>query len=298
MVELYNYIDIYLRYQRVEKNASIHTIQNYERDLRQLVGFLPGEQPDLAAVNKASLRRYLAHLQQQGYARSSIARKLSALRSFFRFLVREGIVELNPLDKVDTPRRNRRLPIFLYEDDCTVLLSAPGESALGKRDRAILELLYATGIRVGELVGLDLHDLDYRSGYVRVFGKGAKERIVPVGRKACSAVVDYLEAARPRLMQNGLSGERALFVNRQGTRLTDRSVRRMMDKYVAQVALQQDISPHTLRHTFATHMLDHGADLRSVQELLGHVSVSTTQLYTHVTKEKLKSVYRQAHPRA
>lgn len=293
------YIDIYLRYQRVEKNASIHTIQNYERDLRQFLSFLSaGERPDLLAVNKASLRRYLAHLQKQGYARSSIARKLSSLRSFFRFLVREGVCEQNPLERVDTPRREKRLPKFLYEDDCVELLSAPDDSLLGKRDRAILELLYATGIRVAELVGLDLHDLDYRLGYVRVYGKGAKERIVPVGRQACEAVLDYLGDARPKLLSSGLSGERALFVNRLGSRLTDRSVRRLVDKYVAQISLTSDISPHTLRHTFATHMLNHGADLRSVQELLGHVSVSTTQLYTHVTKEKLKSVYRQAHPRA
>lgn len=290
------YIDQFLRYQRVEKNASSHTLVNYQRDIVQFWHFLCDDNVAVDNISRSMLRRYLSHLQQGEYARSSIARKLSSLRSFFRYLVAEGICRENPLQHLSTPKQERLLPGFLYQNDCLALLQAPDDGTLGQRDRAILEVLYATGIRVSELVGLDLHDLDWRQGYVRVFGKGAKERIVPVGRPACQAMEQYLTAARPRLVTG--ASERALFLNKSGGRLTDRSVRRLLDKYVAKAALDQQVSPHTLRHTFATHLLDHGADLRSVQELLGHTSVSTTQIYTHVTKERLKSVYRQTHPRA
>lgn len=294
-------IDRFLRYQRVEKNASPHTIASYQRDILQFCGFICDDVAGAVKqpVTRRTLRRYLGHLQAAGYARSSIARKLSSLRSFFRFLVREGVWSQNPLDSVDTPRRERLLPDFLYQDDCLRLLNAPdSNSVLGLRDRAILELLYATGIRVSELVGLSLHDVDYRQGYVLVLGKGGKERIVPVGRPACQAAERYLVESRVQLVQRGRPNETAFFLNRDGGSLSDRSVRRIVDKYVKQVALETHVSPHTLRHTFATHMLDHGADLRSVQELLGHASVSTTQLYTHITKERLKTVYNKAHPRA
>lgn len=290
------HLDHFLRYQRVEKNASNHTLVNYERDVLQFSAFLCDDKIGVKEVNRLMLRRYLAYLQQRGYARSSIARKLSSLRSFFRFLVREGICAENPLQHLSTPKQARLLPGFLYKDDCFALLQAPDESDLGKRDRAILELLYASGLRVSELVGLGLRDVDWRQGSVLVFGKGAKERIVPVGRVACASLETYLAVSRPRLLRQ--PGEKAFFLNRFGGRLTDRSVRRLVDKYVSKAAIDQQVSPHTLRHTFATHLLDNGADLRSVQEMLGHVSVSTTQIYTHVTKERLKAVYKQAHPRA
>lgn len=290
------YLEQFLRYQRVERNASAHTVVNYQRDILQFIQFLCDDEAEVTAISRSKLRQYLAHLQQGGYARSSIARKLSSLRSFFRFLVAEGVCSENPLQHLATPKQEKLLPGFLYQAECFGLLDAPDDSELGKRDRAILELLYATGIRVSELVGLDLYDIDFGQGYVRVFGKGAKERIVPVGRTACVAVTGYLTESRPRLAQ--ASSGRALFLNRLGGRLTDRSVRRLVDKYVDMAAIQQHVSPHTLRHTFATHLLDNGADLRSVQELLGHASVSTTQIYTHVTKERLKAVYSQAHPRA
>lgn len=291
-----DYLEQFLRFQRVERNASVHTVTNYRRDILQLIRFLNADQLTVTEITRPMLRQYLAHLQHGGYARSSIARKLSSLRSFFGFLVAEGVCFENPLKQLSTPKQKRSLPGFLYPRECSSLLEAPNNSELGKRDRAILELLYATGIRVSELVGLNLYDVDYGQGYVRVFGKGAKERIVPVGQMACTALADYLSQSRPQLMRG--PGEQALFLNRLGGRLSDRSVRRLVDKYVHMVALDEKTSPHTLRHTFATHLLDNGADLRSVQELLGHSSVSTTQIYTHVTKERLKTVYNQAHPRA
>lgn len=296
MAVLKQLLDQFLRYQRVEKNASNHTVTNYQRDILQFLLFSCDDVTAVDDVNRSMLRRYLAYLQQGGYARSSIARKLSSLRSFFRYLVREGVCSENPLQNLSTPKQEKFLPGFLYPDDCISLLQAPQDSILGKRDRAILELLYATGIRVSELVGLGMHDVDWRQGYVRVFGKGAKERIVPVGKPACLALEDYLNSSRQQLAKEG--NERAFFLNKLGGRLSDRSVRRLIDKYVSQVAIDQHVSPHTLRHTFATHLLDNGADLRSVQELLGHASVSSTQIYTHVTKERLKKVYLQAHPRA
>ena len=291
-------LDQFLRYLRVEKNASPHTVHNYQRDILQFIEFLCDDVIGVSDIDKLALRRYLAYLQESGYARSSVARKLSSLRSFFRFLVREGICSNNPLDSISTPKQERLLPGFLYLDDCLALLAAPDDSPLGKRDQAILEVLYASGIRVAELVALSLHDIDYRQGYVRVMGKGGKERIVPLGEPACQAVECIYQDVRPGLLKEETSAEKALFLNRNGGRLTDRSVRRLVDKYAKQVSLAQEVSPHTLRHSFATHLLDNGADLRSVQELLGHANVSTTQLYTHVTRERLKAVYRHAHPRA
>lgn len=290
-------LDRFLRYQRVERNASPNTIDNYQRDILQFIEFI-GEDAVVADVDRILVRAFLAALQQVDYAKSTIARKLSALRSFFSFLVREEHCLTNPLEQISTPKQERNLPTFLYTNECALLLEMPDDSHLGKRDQAILETLYATGIRVSELVGMSLHDADYRLGYVRVMGKGAKERIVPLGGLACQAIESYLHDARPQLLKPGHSAETALFLNKFGSRLSDRSVRRLVDKYVEQAALDQPISPHTLRHSFATHMLDNGADLRSVQELLGHSSVSTTQLYTHVTRERLKAVYQEAHPRA
>ncbi|NLY54208.1 MAG: tyrosine recombinase XerC [Firmicutes bacterium] len=295
---MHELLDRFLRYQRVEKNASVHTINNYQSDILQFIAFSSDHVQSPTDIGRAELRRYLVYLQKEGYARSSIARKLSALRSFFRFLVRDEVCPSNPLDLLSTPKQGRQLPLFLQVSECLSLLEAPDDSVLGKRDKALLEMLYATGIRVSELVGLSLHDVDYRQGYARVLGKGGKERIVPVGEPACQALECYIKDARPLLVNAKKPNEKALFLNKAGGRLSDRSVRRLMDKYVQKVALERDVSPHTLRHSFATHMLDNGADLRSVQELLGHASVSTTQLYTHVTRERLKAVYRQAHPRA
>ncbi len=295
------YLTDFFRYLRVQKNASPHTVKSYRADLDHFLVFaaakLGMDEVPLAAVTPILIRAYLANLKDEDYARRSIARKMAALRSFFRHLCREAILQENPFSAVRTPKLEKKLPSFLDPAEMLALLELPDKSSLGRRDAAIIELLYATGMRVSELAGLAVRDVDPDSGYALVYGKGAKERVVPVGRKALAAVKLYLDLARPRLMAAG-QPHNTLFVNSRGGPLTDRSVRRVVDKYVEALALAKHVSPHTIRHTFATHLLNNGADLRSVQELLGHVNLSTTQLYTHVTKERLKSVYSQAHPRA
>ena len=289
-------------YLSVEKHASQHTLANYRADIQRFFAFARSkgmDEADFAQVSTILIRAYLAELKEEEYARRTIARRIAALRSFFRFLCREDIVDNNPFSHVHTPKLDKRLPVFLDITEVNALLEAPDQSALGRRDRAILELLYASGLRVSELTGLAVGDIDFASGYVLVYGKGAKERVVPVGKNALKALTDYMETSRPRLRASGsMPTHNTLFVNKRGGPLTDRSVRRLVDKYVEAMALQKNVSPHTLRHTFATHLLNNGADLRTVQELLGHVNLSTTQLYTHVTKERIKSVYHGAHPRA
>ncbi|MDT8901281.1 tyrosine recombinase XerC [Anaeroselena agilis] len=295
------YLSDFFRYLKVQKNASPHTVTNYRADLDHFLAFaaakLGMDEVPLAAVTPILIRAYLANLKDEDYARRTIARKMAALRSFFRHLCREAVLAENPFSAVRTPKLEKRLPSFLDPGEMTALLELPDKSSLGRRDAAILELLYATGMRVSELAGLAVRDVDLDSGYALVYGKGAKERVVPVGRKAVAAVKLYLDLARPRLVPAG-EDHQTLFVNKRGGPLTDRSVRRVVDKYVEALAITKHVSPHTIRHTFATHLLNNGADLRSVQELLGHVNLSTTQLYTHVTKERIKSVYSQAHPRA
>lgn len=298
--------EAYWQYLQAEKNASPRTLDSYRGDLGQFFAFCrergyPEPESAMQAADRLLIREYLADLQQRGYARRTVARKLACLRSFFRYCHREGWVERSPLAGVATPKLEKKLPNFLYPDEMDALLGAPDpRDPLGSRDAALLETLYATGIRVSELVGLDVRDLELDLGHIRVLGKGAKERIVPIGRKAIEALQGYLRNGRAVLAGERRSEEpaRAVFLNRFGGRLTARSVRRLLDKYVSQVAIDRKISPHALRHSFATHLLDAGADLRSVQELLGHVNVGTTQIYTHVTKAQLKKVYQRAHPRA
>jgi integrase/recombinase XerC len=292
------------RYHSVEKNSSEKTIINYRNDLKQFFDFTfekPFLQEKIFVPERLQIRGYMAYLREKDYARSTVARKLAALRSFYRFLCREQIIGINPFLHIPTPKKEKKLPSFLYTQEINELMDAPDcTTAAGQRDRAVLELLYASGIRVGELMGLDLLDVDLERGLVLVFGKGSKERLVPIGSKAIEALNDYLQYGRRILLEKQKEPvkEEALFLNQTGKRLSDRSVRRVLDKYVHQVAILRKISPHTLRHTFATHLLDAGADLRTVQELLGHVNISTTQIYTHVTRAQLKSVYRKAHPRA
>jgi integrase/recombinase XerC len=240
-------------------------------------------------------------LQEKGYDRRSIARKLSAIRSFLRYLNREELLEDKTWHNVSTPRVGKKLPIFLYPEEMLRLLDAPDvQTPAGQRDAAILEVLYASGVRVSELVALNVQDLDLHLGQFIVKGKGARERMVPLGRFACNAVQRYLQNARPLLLRKNSAGEleKALWLNKYGTRLSDRGVRRLVEKYVRQAGLSHGISPHSIRHTFATHLLNAGADLRAVQELLGHINLSTTQIYTHLTRERLKEVYHDAHPRA
>ena len=282
----------FLRYLHAERNASDYTCLNYALDLAQFFAFLGRR--SLGSITPLEIRRFVAHLSTQQHARRTIARKLSCVRSFFRFLCREGVLEHNPAESIPTPRLEKRLPSFLDEQQMVRLLEVPStEKWQGLRDRAILEALYSTGMRVSELTGLNLQDLDEISGTFIVRGKGKKERLCPIGQTALAAIRAYL-AQRPKKLRVPY----ALFVSQKGTRLTVRQVDRLIAGYVRQAQLPASISPHSLRHSFATHLLDHGADLRSVQELLGHVSLSTTQIYTHVTATRLKKVYDQAHPRA
>ncbi len=277
------------RYLTVERNLSLRTCASYLSDLRQFSRFLaptPVENADRLAV-----RSYVARLSAERKARSTTARRLSVLRSFFDFLLEAGRVGKNPARLVPRPKIPKRLPNFLTVDEAARLMNGPrGEAALAGRDRAILELFYSSGLRLSELVGLSVGDLDLASGSVRVFGKGSRERIVPVGSKAVEALRDYL--ARDRVLQSA----RPLFLNRRGGRLTPRSVERIVKKYMTEIG-KPAFSPHALRHSFATHLLDNGADLRSIQEMLGHRSLSTTQRYTHLLPGRLMRVYDRAHPR-
>ncbi len=284
----------FLRYLSAERNASDHTCRNYAFDLELFFRFLGHRR--LGALTPLDVRRFVAHLSAGHSSRRTIARRLSCLRSFFRFLCREGTLDHNPAEAVPTPRLDQRLPSFLDEQQVSRLLDMPpAERWRGLRDRAILETLYSTGMRVSELTGLNREDLDEISGTVIVRGKGKKERLCPIGATALGAIRRYL-AARPSAKR--LRVPYAIFVSQKGTRLTVRQVDRLLARYVRQAHLPSAISPHSLRHSFATHLLDRGADLRSVQELLGHASLSTTQIYTHVTAQRLKKIYDQAHPRA
>ncbi|MBI4394714.1 MAG: tyrosine recombinase XerC [Candidatus Omnitrophica bacterium] len=285
----------FLRFLETEKNASPHTIKNYRSDLSEFFRFL-GAEASLSEINYVTIRRFLAHLKEREFLRSTISRKLACLKSFFKYLTREHLVNANPASGIATPKRERRLPSFLETQEIEHLLeSTQGDKWEMKRDRAILELLYSSGIRVSELVGLNASEIDLLSSLLKVKGKGKKERIVPIGSCAAQAIKEYLDMLPANASDEKLT---PLFLNRQKTRLTDRSVRRIILKCAKRASIKKEISPHTLRHTFATHLLDRGADLRSVQELLGHAHLSTTQIYTHVTAKRLKEAYDQAHPRA
>lgn len=293
----------FLEYLFVEKNASALTINNYERDLIAFADFLKqryGNSFVFRQVSVIDIRAYLAFLNKENYAKRTIARRVSSLRSFYKYLVRENYVEYNPFLKVKTPKLDKKLPVFLEELEINELLDLPDrDKLLGMRDKAVLELLYATGCRVSELVGLTTDNIDLSSRYVLLSGKGNKQRIVPLGGPCCSALSDYLKNSRSAILKKyQLKDHGYIFINSRGGVLTDRSVRRILDKYITQLAVHKKVSPHTIRHTFATHLLDHGADLRAVQELLGHANLSTTQIYTHITAERIASVYNKNHPRA
>ncbi len=290
----------YLRHLAVEKNASAHTVKSYREDLTQALAFFRTRHahPEPAHLTTRLLRAYLAWLHDQGYAKSTIARRLAAVRSWCRFLRRQGVLDANPADGLRGPRREQKLPSFFREEDLPRLLEAPpADTPLGLRDRAILETLYSAGLRVSELTGLSVADVDFADGLATVRGKGKRERLALLGPPCLEALRRWLPARAALLAARGQQSD-ALFVNKNGTRLTSRSVGRLLDKYLARAGLDPAASPHTLRHTFATHLLDRGADVRCVQELLGHRSLSTTQIYTHVTTQKLRDRYHKAHPRA
>jgi integrase/recombinase XerC len=297
---LENLADEFLTHLRVNQNFSVHTLESYGLDLRQFLTFLAEERiTEAMEINYLIIRKFLAFLKEKDFAKASVSRKLACLRSFFKFLCRQGYLVNNPIVTIATPKREKRLPKFLYPDEVNALLNlADSRTELGIRDRAILEIFYSSGLRLSEMVNLKLRDLDLSRGYLRVFGKGAKERLAPMGQPAQQALQQYLQYARPVLRKRNAQPEEHIFLNYRGTRLSGRSIERLFDKYLNQLALNRKISPHTLRHTFATHLLENGADLRAVQELLGHVDISTTQIYTHLTKERIRSVYLKNHPRA
>jgi integrase/recombinase XerC len=291
----------FLRHLGLERNASAHTVKSYREDLTQAVAFFrervgPNVRPD--QVTTRVLRAFLAWLHDQGYARATISRRIAAVRSWCRFLCRQGALDKNPADGLRGPKLDRKLPHFLNKADVDRLLASPtADTALGQRDRAILETLYSAGLRVSELVGLELDDLDLADGVATVRGKGKRERLALVGHAAKEAISRWLAARITLLASIGRRSE-AVFLNRNATRLSTRSVGRLLVKYLRQTGLDPRTTPHTLRHTFATHMLDAGADIRGVQELLGHKNLTTTQIYTHVTTQRLQDSYRKAHPRA
>ena len=291
----------FLQHMHVERAASPHTLKGYREDLETFVQYFREADdscPDPAELTAVELRGYLAALHEAGYAKTSIARKLACLRSFYRFGQREAWVDHNPAKALRNPRKTRKLPHFLTTTEVGKLLTAPpSDQPLGLRDRAILETLYSAGLRVSELVGLCDGDLDFEQGIVRVRGKGRKERIAPLGSYATRALGRWLKVRK--LSAKEPTGRQApVFLNRFGSRLTVRSVGRMLEKHLQHAGLDDRTSPHTLRHSFATHLLDRGADIRSVQELLGHKSLETTQIYTHVSTSNLRAAYEKAHPRA
>jgi integrase/recombinase XerC len=292
----------FLRHLALEKNASAHTVKSYREDLTQAVAFFKerngGQALDVSRLSTRQLRAHLAWLHEQGYARTTIARRLAAVRSWCRFLCRQGHLTSNPAAGLRGPRQEKRLPHFVQREDMLSLLAAPpADTPLGVRDRALLETLYSAGLRVSELTGLNLADVDLDEGTATVRGKGKRERLALLGPPAVEAIRAWLPA------REALAGPRAavltaLFLNKNGTRLSARSVGRLLVKYLAQAGLDPRTTPHTLRHSFATHLLDAGADIRSVQELLGHRSLGTTQIYTHVSTQRLRDSYHKAHPRA
>lgn len=302
------HLDNFLAYLELNRNASRHTTRAYASDLRQLIGFLADHLVQSAATlspaafDAQAVRAFLAELYRRGNSRRSAGRKLAAIRAFARYLRREGLLDLDPAVLVGSPRAEQRIPAHLDLDEMVALLETPDAGdALGRRDRAILELFYASGLRLSELVGLDLADVDLTARMVRVLGKGGKQRIVPFNRAAAAAIQAYLPDRRQLLGRAARVATRTgapLFLNYRGGRLTARSVDRLVRKYVGRSGTRLTISPHALRHSFATHLLERGADLRAIQELLGHARLSTTQRYTHVNAAQLIGVYRKAHPRA
>ena len=295
-----DHINQFISYIEIERNYSQNTTNSYRRDLldfRQYLLSISDSLPPIDEIDHLTIRGYLANLQDRQLSRSTVLRRLSSLRSFFRYLCRRGQLDLDPTEALATPKVQRKLPDFLELSEVESLLLAPDTTTIiGLRDRAILELLYSTGMRVSELLALDLSDIEWQNAVVKVRGKGKKERILPIGKIALETLDNYL-ARRHELGAD--EDSQAIFISQRGNRIPDaKSIRRRIEKYAAVAGIQKKITPHTLRHTFATHMLNAGADLRSVQELLGHVSLSTTQIYTHVTADRLKQVYEKAHPRA
>lgn len=292
-----NLIHEFINYLSVERGLAMNTLESYGRDLRQYSQFLEEDDANLDAVSRTTILNYLLFLQKQGKATATIARRLAALKAFYQFLVREKRIKSDPTANLESPKLEKRLPRVLTVKEVERLLAQPDPAQpSGMRDRAMLELLYATGIRVSELVSLNVGDVNLEAGYIRCAGKGSKERIVPLGSLAIQSVREYLNHGRSKLVKD--REETALFVNHHGHRLTRQGFWKIVKRYADDARIEKEITPHTLRHSFATHLLENGADLRSVQEMLGHADISTTQIYTHVTRGRLKEVYARTHPRA
>ena len=294
---MHHLIDEYLNYLAVEKGASRNTIDGYSRDLGRYAGFV-GEEGirGISGIGTEELISFLASLQEEGLAANSVNRALAAIRGFYKYLLREKKVEHTPVAHIELARVWMRLPDVLSREEMVLLLAQPGaETPADIRDSAMLELVYATGIRVSELIGLTVNSINWQVGYLVAMGKGEKERIVPVGRTAYDRVKRYLEGARPLFLKGGDSDH--LFLNRSGKGLTRQGFWKIVKKYAAKAGLGKRVHPHTFRHSFASHLLEGGADLRSVQIMLGHADISTTQIYTHVTRERLKEIHRKYHPR-
>ena len=289
------FIEKFLRFLEIEKNASKHTTLNYRLDLYDFKKFL--QDKPIESVDYLTLRKFLAYLKEGNFTNRTIARKLSCLRSLYKFLFREGLIKNNPVLMLSTPKQDKMLPIFLTEDEVVRLIEAPNTNdLLGLRDSAIIETLYSTGMRVSELVSLNMENIDFIGATVKVLGKGKKERLLPIGDRALGAINKYL--AKRNSYRKTKKQTNIIFLNKNNKRITDRGIRKIIKKYIHTASLRSGVSPHTLRHSFATHLLNRGADLRSVQELLGHANLSSTQIYTHLTTDRLKAIYDKAHPRA
>lgn len=288
----------FIYYLAVEKGLAKNTLESYERDLKGFLSYLQKEAVGgVEEIKRSHILGYMAHLRSKGLAASTVSRSLASIRSFFHFLLKERYVQENPANDMESPKQEKKLPKVLSMSEIDFLLNQPDESKTsGIRDKAMLELLYATGIRVTELIDLCINDVNTESGYIRCLGKGSKERIVPIGTLAIQKVKDYIGKGRPKMVKE--LNEQALFVNQHGHRLTRQGFWKILKKYGRQAGINKEITPHTLRHSFATHLLENGADLRSVQEMLGHADISTTQIYTQVSKRKLRDVYERSHPRA
>ena len=292
-------LEDYLRYAQVERGLSNNTVASYRQDLNEYFNFLETDHQKTWEVEALEVDAFLAHLRDQGKATSSISRMLSSLRKFYQWLLRQDIIERDPLVKIDSPKKEKRLPLALSESEIDSLLSQPNdEKDLGLRDRAILETLYATGMRVSELINLKMSDLHQEIKLVKVLGKGSKERLVPISDVALSWIDKYDKQVREKMiMKNGVFSD-IIFLNARGNKLTRQAVWQLIKKYCQKAGITKNVTPHTLRHTFATHLLENGADLRVVQELLGHSDITTTQIYTNLTQKHIMEVYKNSHPRA
>jgi integrase/recombinase XerD len=292
-------LQTFMQYLSVERGLALNTLESYERDLTQFIEFLKASQVNaIKDSNKTHIVAYMAELKKKGKAAATVSRSLVSIRGFYQFLVRERMLDKDPSMNMETPKLEKRLPKVMNMAEVETLLDAPQMSTTGgMRDKAMLEVLYACGIRVSELISLNTSDIHLGLGYIRCIGKGSKERIIPLGRIAAQSLDQYIQTARPKLLK-GAKADEALFVGHLGTRMTRQGFWKIIKKYAAQTGILKEITPHTLRHSFATHLLENGADLRAVQEMLGHADISTTQIYTHVTKKRMKEVYNQTHPRA